>query len=97
MKKNFDEELVEPIEFTLGGKEYTVKGIIPEVTDEIEKLLEDKELGSHEKMRKQLAALTEVSPDEFIKTDARMLLKIINFITDNFTAGTEKNASAAGK
>ena len=73
MKRNFDEELIEPIEFTLGGERYAVKELTSAVINSIEKILADEADDVHTKMRKQLSVMTGETPEHFEKYDLRKI------------------------
>ena len=97
MKRNFDEELIEPIEFTLGGEDYVVKELTADVMDGIDKILADEKDDVHTKMRKQLSVMTGKTPEHFAKYDLRKLIKVTAFITENIMGEKSKNSQAAGK
>ena len=90
-KFNVDEknELFEPIEIIIDGKEYQIDKITQKMLDNINKTVDDKD--DSYTLSKQLAIMLSVDQKEFKDTDIRKMSAVIRYITEQITKDIEEN------
>ncbi|GEM_PF-4645022 len=88
-KYNADEQtqLAEPIEVTIGGKNYVVKKVSMAIMDELDVIAKK---GGATAAHEQLALLTGVDVQEFAEVDLRKVGAALAWITDTIFEGVKK-------
>ncbi len=86
-KRNFDEQaqLYEPIEFTLEGKNYTVRKLTTALLKEVDKQMSGREENDIEAAISQLALLTGEDEKNFQDLDIRVVKSVLEYITENIS------------
>jgi len=84
-KRNFDDEsaLFEPIEFTIEGKDYSIKKLTPELMSASVKISKE-ETNPYISLTKQFCELTGEKYDVVKKYDVRKVSATLTFISESF-------------
>ena len=93
-KFNADEKVFEPIEITLGGKEYNIQEIRQETFTKIKAIATDVKDGT-EAIFQQLSVLLDEDVSILRKVDLRRASAVLKFLIDTITAQIEGKSGNA--